>query len=75
MGGQIPNNLAIPLMRQKVKILGTSPDMIDAAENRYKFSRLLDHIGVNQPQWKELSNLSDVAQFCDRFEIILRNLL
>jgi len=64
MGGQIPNNLAIPLWRQNVKILGTTPDMIDAAENRYKFSRLLDAIGVDQPKWKELTNRAEISAFC-----------
>lgn len=49
MGGQTPNNIALPLHRQNVKILGTSPEMIDTAENRYKFSRMLDKIGVDQP--------------------------
>jgi carbamoyl-phosphate synthase / aspartate carbamoyltransferase len=48
MGGQTPNNIALALHRQRVNILGTSPEMIDTAENRYKFSRLLDQIGVNQ---------------------------
>ena len=48
MGGQTPNNIALALHRQRVHILGTSPEMIDNAENRYKFSRLLDQIGVNQ---------------------------
>ena len=50
MGGQTPNNIALQLHRQNVKIYGTSPEMIDTAENRYKFSRLLDEIGVDQPK-------------------------
>lgn len=66
MGGQIPNNLALPLWRHNVKILGTSPEMIDSAENRYKFSRLLDNIGVDQPRWKELTNIEDMKLFCDQ---------
>ncbi|KAF2070217.1 hypothetical protein CYY_008463 [Polysphondylium violaceum] len=65
VGGQIPNNLAIPLMRQNVKVLGTHPDMIDNAENRYKFSRLLDSIGIDQPLWKELTSVADTKDFCD----------
>ncbi|KJE94588.1 aspartate transcarbamylase [Capsaspora owczarzaki ATCC 30864] len=65
MGGQVPNNIALPLHRQNVKIFGTSPVQIDMAENRYKFSRLLDSIGVDQPKWKELSSLSDARAFCD----------
>lgn len=64
MGGQIPNNLAIPLWRNNVNILGTSPEMIDNAENRYKFSRLLDSIGVDQPKWKELTDINLVKDFC-----------
>ncbi|KAI0028404.1 hypothetical protein K488DRAFT_80690 [Vararia minispora EC-137] len=66
MGGQTPNNIALPLHRQNVKIYGTSPEMIDTAENRYKFSRLLDEIGVDQPEWKELTSLSDAEAFCDK---------
>ena len=65
MGGQTPNNIALPLHRQHVKIYGTSPEMIDTAENRYKFSRLLDEIGVDQPQWKELTSLEDAETFCE----------
>jgi carbamoyl-phosphate synthase/aspartate carbamoyltransferase len=66
MGGQTPNNIALPLLRQNVKILGTSPEMIDNAENRYKFSRMLDRIEVDQPQWKELSSLDDAQAFCNK---------
>jgi carbamoyl-phosphate synthase / aspartate carbamoyltransferase len=65
MGGQTPNNIALPLSRQNVKIYGTSPEMIDTAENRYKFSRLLDDIGVDQPKWKELSSFEEAQTFCD----------
>jgi carbamoyl-phosphate synthase/aspartate carbamoyltransferase len=65
MGGQTPNNIALPLHRQNVKIYGTSPEMIDTAENRYKFSRLLDNIGVDQPRWKELTTLAEAHIFCD----------
>jgi aspartate carbamoyltransferase len=64
MGGQIPNNIAMSLHRQGVHILGTTPEMIDSAENRYKFSRMLDRIGVDQPQWKELTSIADAAAFC-----------
>ncbi|KKY27002.1 putative bifunctional pyrimidine biosynthesis protein [Phaeomoniella chlamydospora] len=66
MGGQTPNNIALPLHRLNVKILGTSPEMIDMAENRYKFSRMLDRIGVDQPEWKELTSIGEAAEFCDR---------
>lgn len=65
MGGQTSNNIALPLHRQGVKILGTSPEMIDMAENRYKFSRMLDKIGVDQPLWKELSTVEAAHEFCD----------
>ncbi|KZT60523.1 carbamoyl-phosphate synth [Calocera cornea HHB12733] len=64
MGGQTPNNIALPLYRQNVTILGTSPEMIDTAENRFKFSRLLDKIGVDQPLWKELTSLQEAHEFC-----------
>ncbi|EJT98255.1 carbamoyl-phosphate synth [Dacryopinax primogenitus] len=64
MGGQTPNNIALPLYRQNVTIFGTSPEMIDTAENRFKFSRLLDKIGVDQPLWKELTSLQEAHEFC-----------
>jgi carbamoyl-phosphate synthase/aspartate carbamoyltransferase len=66
MGGQTPNNIALPLHRLNVKILGTSPEMIDSAENRYKFSRMLDRIGVDQPAWKELTSIEEAKGFCDK---------
>ncbi|KAF9914761.1 hypothetical protein BX616_007609, partial [Lobosporangium transversale] len=66
MGGQTPNNIALPLHRQNVKILGTSPEMIDNAENRYKFSRMLDQINVDQPLWKELTSLTEAGDFCNK---------
>ncbi|KAI0890338.1 carbamoyl-phosphate synth [Annulohypoxylon maeteangense] len=64
MGGQTPNNIALPLLRSGVKVLGTSPEMIDRAENRYKFSRMLDEIAVDQPTWKELTSFEDAKSFC-----------
>ncbi|OAX79365.1 protein pyrABCN [Emergomyces africanus] len=64
MGGQAPSNIALPLHRLNVNILGTSPEMIDMAENRYKFSRLLDHIDVDQPAWKELTSIEEATEFC-----------
>ncbi|KAI9303382.1 hypothetical protein BJ944DRAFT_268502 [Cunninghamella echinulata] len=64
MGGQTPNNIALPLYRQNVKVLGTSPEMIDNAENRYKFSRMCDRIGVDQPLWKELTSYEEAESFC-----------
>lgn len=65
MGGQTPNNIALPLHRSGVKVLGTSPEMIDNAENRYKFSRMLDRIGVDQPTWKELTSFDKAKDFCN----------
>lgn len=66
MGGQTPNNIALPLHRMNVKVLGTSPEMIDMAENRYKFSRMLDRISVDQPQWKELTSIEEATDFCNK---------
>jgi carbamoyl-phosphate synthase/aspartate carbamoyltransferase len=66
MGGQTPNNIALPLHRLNVNILGTSPEMIDGAENRYKFSRMLDRIEVDQPAWKELTSVEEARGFCDK---------
>ncbi|KAK9447292.1 uncharacterized protein V1518DRAFT_421853 [Limtongia smithiae] len=66
MGGQTSNNIALSLARQNVKVLGTSPEMIDSAENRYKFSRMLDHIGVDQPAWKELTSFAESEEFCEK---------
>ena len=66
MGGQTPNNIALPLYRLNVRILGTSPEMIDTAEDRYKFSRMLDSIGVDQPAWKELTSLDEATSFCNK---------
>ncbi|XP_071835826.1 multifunctional protein CAD-like isoform X2 [Apostichopus japonicus] len=66
MGGQLPNNIAMALHRKRCRILGTSPESIDNAENRFKFSRMLDSIGVLQPQWKELTELEGAKEFCAR---------
>uniref|UniRef100_A0A8D0DF92 Multifunctional protein CAD n=1 Tax=Sander lucioperca TaxID=283035 RepID=A0A8D0DF92_SANLU len=65
MGGQLPNNIAMSLHRQQCRILGTSPEFIDCAENRFKFSRMLDTIGISQPQWKELSDTESAWKFCE----------
>ncbi|CAH0604653.1 unnamed protein product [Chrysodeixis includens] len=65
MGGQLPNNIAMDLHRQQAIILGTSPDMIDNAENRFKFSRMLDRKGIMQPRWKELTDLESATSFCE----------
>lgn len=63
MGGQIPNNLAARIDKAGVPILGTSPKSIDTAENRHKFSTLLDELNIDQPQWKELTSLEDAVAF------------
>ena len=68
MGGQTPNNIALPLWRLNVKILGTAPEMIDMAENRFKFSRMLDRIHVDQPRWKELTSIEEAKKFCTEVE-------
>jgi carbamoyl-phosphate synthase large subunit len=74
MGGQIPNNLAIRLHNQKVNILGTSPLSIDNAENRHKFSMLLDRLHIDQPRWKELTSIDEIYGFIDQvgFPLLIR---
>ena len=59
VGGQIPQNLAKPLHDRGARVLGTSPDDIDRAEDRHKFSSLLDDLGVDQPPWRELQSVKD----------------
>ena len=66
MGGQIPNNLALPLHRVGVKVLGTSPLMIDRAEDREKFSSIIDRLGLQQAEWKQLNDLTSSLRFADR---------
>lgn len=63
MGGQTPNNLALKLHRAGVRILGTSPVNIDAAEDRHKFSSLLDELGIDQPAWRELTSIEEAEKF------------
>lgn len=65
VGGQIPNNLAVRLDDYDVTILGTQADKIDNAENRHKFSSMLDELEIDQPRWKELTSLSDIESFVD----------
>ena len=74
VGGQIPNNLAMKLHRQNVPILGTSPISIDRAENRHKFSSMLDQLGIDQPKWKELSSMSEIDEFVKQvgFPVLIR---
>ena len=73
-GGQIPNNLAIRLHRENVPILGTSPESIDNAENRQKFSAMLDKLGIDQPRWSELTSIEDIYDFVDKvgFPVLIR---
>ena len=66
VGGQIPNNLAMKLYRQSVPVLGTSPISIDRAENRNKFSSMLDQLGIDQPAWMELTSLEEVKGFVEK---------
>jgi carbamoylphosphate synthase large subunit len=63
VGGQVPNNLALQLAEAGVRLLGTPAASIDTAEDRHKFSRLLDELGVAQPAWKELLSEADALQF------------
>jgi len=74
MGGQIPNNLAMRLHSQEVSILGTSPVSIDNAENRHKFSMMLDDLCIDQPRWKELTNIEDTNNFINTvgFPVLIR---
>mgnify|MGYP002525336958 CR=1 FL=1 len=73
-GGQIPNNLAMSLHEQHVSILGTSAQDIDGAEDRAKFSQMLNEIGVNQPEWRALTSLQDIDLFVERvgFPVLVR---
>ena len=73
-GGQIPNNLALRLDNQGVHILGTSAASIDNAEDRDKFSAMLDRIGVDQPEWRALTSMKDIAAFIDKvgFPVLVR---
>ncbi|MBO4994840.1 MAG: carbamoyl-phosphate synthase (glutamine-hydrolyzing) large subunit [Muribaculaceae bacterium] len=74
VGGQIPNNLAMKLHRRHVPILGTSPVSIDRAENRHKFSAMLDQLGIDQPRWKELTTTDDIDAFVKEvgFPVLIR---
>ncbi|MCR9011166.1 carbamoyl-phosphate synthase (glutamine-hydrolyzing) large subunit [Gabonibacter chumensis] len=73
-GGQIPNNLAMRLHGQQVPILGTSPESIDRAEDRQKFSFMCDELGIDQPRWSELTSIEDIYQFVDKvgFPVLIR---
>ncbi|MCI7163927.1 carbamoyl-phosphate synthase (glutamine-hydrolyzing) large subunit [Butyricimonas virosa] len=73
-GGQIPNNLAMRLHGQHVNILGTSPESIDRAEDRQKFSTMCDELGIDQPRWSELTSIEDIYHFVDTvgFPVLIR---
>lgn len=73
-GGQIPNNLAMRLHGQHVNILGTSPESIDRAEDRQKFSSMCDELGIDQPRWSELTSIEDIYAFVDKvgFPVLIR---
>ncbi|CAK9252415.1 unnamed protein product [Sphagnum jensenii] len=66
MGGQIPNNLALPLSRAGVAVMGTSPTQIDRAEDRQKFSRIIDELGLQQAEWRELADMSGALRFAEK---------
>jgi len=66
VGGQIPNNISMPLHEAGVKVLGTSPVDIDRAEDRNKFSQMLDTIKIDQPEWNELTDMKSAKKFCER---------
>ena len=74
VGGQIPNNLAMKLYRQNVPVLGTSPLSIDRAENRHKFSAMLDTLGIDQPRWGELTSMEEIDDFITKvgFPVLIR---
>ncbi len=74
VGGQIPNNLAMKLYRRHVPVLGTPPISIDRAENRHKFSAMLDNLGIDQPRWKELTSFDDIDKFVEEvgFPVLIR---
>lgn len=74
MGGQIPNNLAMRLSDQQVKILGTSSSSIDNAEDRHKFSQLCDDLQIDQPRWRELTSVGEIMGFVDEvgFPVLVR---
>ncbi len=74
MGGQTPNNLATKLYHEGINILGTSPEKIDSAENRHKFSSILDTLNVDQPEWKELTSYAKAKEFAHKvgYPVLIR---
>lgn len=74
LGGQVPNNLAMKLHKAGIKILGTSPERIDNAESRHKFSKILDDIDVDQPEWIEVTTLEEAEKFAEKvgYPVLIR---
>ncbi len=74
MGGQIPNSLALKLAKEGVPILGTAPSDIDQAEDRHKFGKLMDELGVDQPEWREFADIASAKQFANTvgYPVIVR---
>lgn len=74
MGGQIPNNLAVRFNQAKMKVFGTTSDSIDNAENRHRFSSLLDELGIDQPEWEELVSLEEAKKFAKKvsYPVLIR---
>lgn len=74
VGGQLPQNIALKLWNNSVNVLGTSPVDLDRAEDRFKFSKALDNIGVDQPAWKELSSMEEAQEFAEKvgFPVLIR---
>ena len=74
MGGQIPNNLAMKCHNVGIPILGTTPESIDKAEDRHKFSAMLDELGVDQPEWKELNSMDEATEFAEKvgYPVLIR---
>lgn len=74
MGGQTPNNLALKFQQAGLNVLGTSPQQIDMAEDRHKFSKLLDELGIDQPEWRELNSLAEAKAFAAKaqYPVVVR---
>ena len=74
LGGQLPNNMAMSLHRHDAVVLGTSPENIDGAENRFKFSRMLTGENISQPEWKVFSTLNEAENWCEKvkYPVLIR---
>lgn len=75
VGGQLTQSIALRLHENNVRILGTPPEMIDSAENRFKFSQILDKLGIDQPEWKELTSVQEARKFADQVGYVLNKYL